>query len=219
MSNAVGPCHDFISAGQTACWNRNGVILAKLDAANQGVVCYDVSISQTRIEQLRISQASIFHLDDVFEIYNSAKKHMQSKGLQQWVEEYPVKSDIKKDILKGEMYILLKDSQIIGAINISDEQDEEYSQINWKFDDSKVLVIHRLAILPDFQQKGYARYLMDFAENHAQENHYTSIRLDAYTLNHRVVKFYEQRGYIITGEVYFPFRHIPFYGLEKQLSY
>ena len=81
----------------------------------------------------------------------------------------------------------------------------------------KIQVIHRLAVHPDFQRKGIARNLMDFAEAHAKNNSFTSIRLDAYTGNKRVLQFYENRGYIKRGEVKFKGRSLPFACMEKQL--
>jgi GNAT superfamily N-acetyltransferase len=38
-----------------------------------------------------------------------------------------------------------------------------------QFNDSKVLVIHRLVVHPNKQNKGYAKLLMDFAEDYAKQ--------------------------------------------------
>ena len=107
--------------------------------------------------------------------------------------------------------------EIIGAINISEEQEPEYETINWEFDNSKVLVIHRLVIDPKYQGKGYARKLMDFAEKFGKGNNYSSIRLDAFSQNKRVIEFYEKRKYFIRGNVNFPEREYPFHCMEKAI--
>ena len=78
-----------------------------------------------------------------------------------------------------------------------------------------MLVIHRLVINPKHQKHGYARILMDFAEDFAKNNDYTSIRLDAYIPNERVIAFYKKRNYHISGKVFFPGRDQPFYCMEK----
>ena len=70
---------------------------------------------------------------------------------------------------------------------------------------------------PNYQGKGYAKKLMDFAEKFANENNYSSIRLDAYSQNKRVVEFYKKRNYIIRGSVNFPEREYPFHCMEKEL--
>jgi ribosomal protein S18 acetylase RimI-like enzyme len=59
---------------------------------------------------------------------------------------------------------------------------------------------------------------MDFAENYAIENNYTSIRLDAFSNNPRALRFYENRDYQRRGEVFFPGRELPFYCFEKILK-
>ena len=81
-----------------------------------------------------------------------------------------------------------------------------------------MLVIHRLVVHPKHQRKGYAKTLMDFAEDYAQNNDYTSIRLDAYTQNKRVIRFYKSRGYSIRGNVYFSERTLPFHCMEKLIE-
>jgi len=68
---------------------------------------------------------------------------------------------------------------------------------------SNNLYIHRLAIDPIMQSKGYAQQLMSFAENYGRKNNYESIRLDTFSKNTRNQRFYEQRGYIRLENVYF----------------
>lgn len=41
MSNCVGPSDNFISAGGTAVWNNNGLLLAQLDETSEGILIYD----------------------------------------------------------------------------------------------------------------------------------------------------------------------------------
>ena len=101
---------------------------------------------------------------------------------------------------------------------LNEEQDKEYQAINWLFDASKVLVIHRLVINPKHQKKGYATLLMNFAEEFAQQNSYSSIRLDAYSPNKAVIRFYQHRNYLIRGNIYFPERKHPFHCLEKKIE-
>ncbi len=45
------------------------------------------------------------------------------------------------------------------------------------------MVIHRLAVDPEFQGLGLSSILMKYVENYAIKNSYFAIRLDAYTGN------------------------------------
>lgn len=99
-----------------------------------------------------------------------------------------------------------------------EEQPLEYKEINWHTEDKKVLVIHRLAVNYKYQNQGLGRQLLDLVESIAVENRYNSIRLDAYSGNPIALKIYEDRGYQKVGQLFFPFREIPFYCYEKKLD-
>lgn len=218
MSNCVGHCDNFMSVGQSAVWNKKGELTEQLDANNQGLLTYDTKTEQTEKEQLKIEKGKISEINQLFQIYLNGKNDLAKKDIYQWTNNYPTRSIIESDLKKAILFVLKNGKEIIGAINISKEQEPEYETINWEFDNSKVLVIHRLVIDPKYQGKGYARKLMDFAEKFAIENNYSSIRLDAYSQNKRVIDFYEKRKYIIRGNVNFPEREHTFHCMEKEIT-
>ena len=82
--------------------------------------------------------------------------------------------------------------------------DEEYIPVDWLTTNENNIYIHRLAIHPKHQGKGYAQKMMDFAENHAKKHNFVSVRLDTFSQNKRNQKFYETRGYHRLGDIYFP---------------
>lgn len=217
MSNCVGHCDNFISVGQSAVWNKKGELIEHLDDNNVGLLIYDTKTEKTEKEQLTIEKGQLSEINQLFQIYLNGKNDLEKNGIYQWTNNYPTLSIIESDLKKGVLFVLRNGKEIIGAINISEEQEYEYETINWEFDNSKVLVIHRLVIDPKYQGKGYARKLMDFAEQFANENNYSSIRLDAYSQNKRVIDFYEKRKYFIRGNVNFPEREYPFHCMEKEI--
>lgn len=217
MSNCVGHCDNFMSGGESAIWNEKGELVEQLDANNQGLLIFDTKTEKTEKEQLNIEKGKISDLDQLFQIYVNGKTDLEKSGIYQWTNNYPTRSIIESDLKKDVLFVLKNGKEIIGAINISEEQEPEYESINWEFDNSKVLVIHRLVIDPKYQGKGYARKLMDYAEKFASKNNYSSIRLDAYSQNRRVIEFYNKRKYFIRGNVNFPEREYPFYCMEKEL--
>lgn len=165
-----------------------------------------------------IVQGQLSDLGELFQIYLNGKRELAQNGIYQWTDNYPTVSIIALDIRKRVLYVLKSNNEIIGAINISEEQEPEYELVQWAFDHSKALVIHRLLIDPKHQRKGYAQKLMDFAESFAKENNYTSIRLDAYSQNKRVIEFYQKRNYVVRGNVNFPEREYPFHCMEKEVT-
>jgi len=167
---------------------------------------------------MKIIKGELSDLDMIFQIYLNAKQELELRGIYQWTDSYPTLSIIESDLKKGILYVMQHNNEILGAINISEEQEIEYESIKWQFDDTKVLVIHRLVIDPKHQRKGHAQKLMDFAKTFATENNYTSIRLDAYSQNNKVIEFYKKQKYHIRGNVYFPERKYPFYCIEKKIT-
>lgn len=218
MSNCVGACDDFMSVGQSAFWNANGELVFQLDATNQGILIYDTETEQSEKEQLIIEKGNLTDLDVLFQMYKRAKEALENDKIYQWTNNYPTRSIIENDLKDGVLYVLKNNDRIIGAINISENQEPEYKTIDWQFNDTKVLVLHRLVIHPTSQNNDFAKLLMDFAEELAKQDNYNTIRLDAYSKNERVVKFYKNRNYITRGEIFFPERKYSFYAMEKGIT-
>lgn len=150
----------------------------------------------------------------IYKIYDDCRKAMQSVGIFQWQNDYPTIDTVKKDIEDRNLYGYYKNANCLGAISINTHQDKEYKEIDWKGPDENVIVIHRLAVNPDYQSKGIARLLMEFAEDYAKKKKCSAIRLDSYSQNKLALKFYENRGYQKRGECFFAGRDLPFHCLE-----
>ena len=152
---------------------------------------------------------------NIIELTKSCAVTMIKKNIYQWNEHYPNKEAFFKDVERDELYVLEIENTIIGCITISTFMDEEYNSISWLTENTNNIYIHRLAIHPTHQGKGYAKELMTFAETFAIKTNCISVRLDTFSQNHRNQKFYEHRGYKRLGDIYFPkqSKH-PFYCYE-----
>ena len=163
-----------------------------------------------------IKKAVISDLSQLLEITKSCAKHMIDKKIYQWNELYPSKEVLQKDIALQQLWKLEIDYKIIGLIVLTEIEDLEYKNVKWLTKNYQNLYIHRLAVDPQFQGKGYAQKLMDFAENYALKNNYISIRLDTFSQNKRNQQFYNQQNYKQLGNIYFPKQsEHPFYCFEK----
>lgn len=166
-----------------------------------------------------ITKASTLDLKQLYSITKSCAKHMIKNGIYQWNEVYPSKEVLQKDIELQQIWKLEENETIVGIIVLTEIEDKEYLNVKWLSESSNNLYIHRLAVHPNFQGKGYAQKLMDFTENYAINNNYNSIRLDTFSQNKGNQKFYEKRNYIKLESIYFPnqSKH-PFYCYEKVLN-
>ena len=162
--------------------------------------------------------ATLKDIDKLLEITKACGIHMISKNIYQWNEFYPNKNAFLKDVERHELYVLELNNELIGCVCVSTFMDEEYETICWLSETKNNIYIHRLAIHPNHQSKGYAQKLMSFAEDFAKKNHFISVRLDTFSKNKRNVQFYEHRGYKRLGNIYFPKQSkFPFYCYELVL--
>lgn len=153
---------------------------------------------------MEIRIANIEDLNTIKHLTEACAVAMQNIGIYQWNEHYPSREKLAADIDKNELYVLEKDSVINGIIVLTPHMDDEYLPIEWLTQNAKNLYIHRLAIHPSKWGTGMGQQLMDFAENYARENNYDSVRLDTFSQNKRNHRFYESRGYIRLGDIFFP---------------
>lgn len=150
-----------------------------------------------------IRLAKIEEIDQILSITRACGISLISQNIFQWSDQYPTENLFLSDIANHELYVMEINDCVIGSIVLTPTMDKEYLDIEWLTPSHNNLYIHRLAIHPDEQGKGHARKLMDFAEDHAIKNNYTSIRLDTFSKNLRNQKFYELRGYSKLGNVFF----------------
>lgn len=165
-----------------------------------------------------IRHAKPSEIQKILSITGACAHRMTSEGIHQWNDLYPSSDAFFKDIERNELYVLIEQDELIGSIAISTLKDAEYETVQWLQSDRLNYYVHRLAVHPDQQRRGFARKLMDFAEALASEEKADSIRLDTFSKNLRNQRFYEQRGYQRLGEVYFPNQsNYPFYCYELLL--
>lgn len=168
---------------------------------------------------MEIIRANAEDIKEVLKLVQECIKDMNDQGIDQWNEQYPQHEIFVTDIKKGSLYIIKNEEKIAGIIVLSEEQDEQYDEIDWEDKFGKALLVHRLAVHPKLQGMGIAQKLMDFAESYAKENGYSSIRLDTYSENPRSRKLFEKRKYKRKfGQIYFPECKEPYYCYEMLLK-
>ena len=154
----------------------------------------------------------------VAEIFELCKLVMRAAGVDQWDEFYPTTVNAAADFAGGGLFVARAEGICAGAVCLNELQAAEYAELSWRDADGRFLVVHRLCVDPDWQGRGVAAALMDFAEAMAVEQGYSSIRLDTYVGNPKALALYEGRGYHRTGQVRFPRRRFVFDCFEKQMT-
>ncbi|PQB05397.1 GNAT family N-acetyltransferase [Aureitalea marina] len=165
-----------------------------------------------------IRWANSAEIPKILQITKACAHSMIERGILQWNESYPNQEQFAEDIRRNELYVYIYNEEVIGCIVITSLKDSEYEPIQWLTSELEHYYIHRLAVHPDHQGKGYARKLMDFAERKGREDGVASIRLDTFSKNPRNQHFYKQRGYLKVGHIFLPNQsEYPFYCFELPL--
>lgn len=153
---------------------------------------------------MNIVKPIVTDIEKLLAMTQACARHMITNGIYQWNESYPSYEAFKNDIELDQIWVLKDGDMIIGSIVITEVEDEEYDGVVWLTPQGGSVYIHRLAVHPDYQGKGLAQQLMNFAEDYAKEKGYVSVRLDTFSLNKRNNVFYQKRGYQQLGDIYFP---------------
>jgi GNAT superfamily N-acetyltransferase len=165
---------------------------------------------------MKIVKAVPDDLAQILELVGNCIQDMNSSGNTQWNDEYPPMDIFGTDIEKGTLFKFEDDNVIVGIVVLSPEQDKEYEPVDWGDRKGKPIVVHRLAVHPDWQRKGIASKFMAFAEKFAKKNGYTSIRIDTFSQNPSMQKLIIKFKYVRRpGEIFFPENEEPYYCYEK----
>jgi hypothetical protein len=150
---------------------------------------------------MKIRKAQKKDLKNIMKMYKSCVKGMIKNGITQWDSKYPNLDIISLDVNAETFYIAEIEQEIIGGINIDQNQDIAYLDIKWKEKSDLFLVVHRLAVKEEFWNKNIGKKLMLFTENLVIKKSLKSIRLDTYSGNSKAIYFYRKLGYDERGKV------------------
>ncbi len=140
-------------------------------------------------------------MDEIVNMYRLATRKLNRQGIEQWNEEYPARERLRKDIAKGNMYLLMDGNQVAASVVLDQHEDPEYDEVDWKDERGEPLVVHRLCVHPGWQGRGLSKRLLREIERMARQKGYTSIRLDTMMKNERAVNLYDSQGYERRGTI------------------
>lgn len=162
-----------------------------------------------------IKKATSHLIPSIQVVFEACIKWMESQDIMQWYAGYPARKNIVDDIEGGELYYIGEGENVWAVITINEAQDPQYQDVVWNYKGEKILVVHRLAVHPAQQGKGFAQQLMTFAEVYARRNNYAAIRLDAYEGNPHSQRFYQKMAYVHTGYIKYDFQAMRCTTFEK----
>ncbi|RKR81680.1 N-acetylglutamate synthase-like GNAT family acetyltransferase [Mucilaginibacter gracilis] len=164
-----------------------------------------------------IRTATLADVAGIMQLVNNVVPAMLAAGNFQWDSTYPNPAVFETDIELNQLWVAQIDNAIAGVAAITTQQDAEYAQVGWDISETAV-VIHRLAVHPQYRGKGIAAALLKQAEQVALSIGTTILRVDTNSNNAATQKLFPKLGYVFAGHISLAFRPgLNFYCYEKRL--
>ncbi len=163
-------------------------------------------------------------LEDVAAVVDLVRRvvpGMRAGGNLQWSEEYPNAAVFARDVEREQLWVAEIEAaagqRIGGVAAITTDQQPEYANVGWEIAETAV-VVHRLAVDPEFRGRGVAETLMRKAEAVARERGILLLRVDTNTQNQATQSLFPKLGYLLAGDTAFAGRPgLSFRCYEKRL--
>ena len=153
----------------------------------------------------------------IMKIVHAVVPIMRAVGNLQWDNSYPNPGVFEEDIALGQLWVATIDEVLAGIIAVTTEQYPEYIQAGWDITDPAI-VVHRLAVNPEFQGKGVAAALLQQAEVVARSRELSRVLADTNSENQAMRRLLPRLGYTFCGEITLNFRPcMRFHCYEKVL--
>ncbi len=102
---------------------------------------------------MNIRHSELSDIETIAHLVEEGRKIMRANGnFQQWINGYPARKDIEKDIRDRNSYLCLDDGKAVASFTFMSGPEPTYLDIyegKWMDDETPYHVIHRLASTPD----------------------------------------------------------------------
>ncbi|MDR2916606.1 MAG: GNAT family N-acetyltransferase [Tannerella sp.] len=148
---------------------------------------------------MNIRKANTEDIDVIMDVFDAARLFMRKTGNdRQWIDGYPSKELILKNIQDESFYVCMSDDgQIVGVFYFKVEEDRTYAKIydgEW-LNDRPYGVVHRIA--SNGKQKGVADFCLQWCFEQCN-----NIRVDTHRDNNIMQNALKRNGYKQCGIIY-----------------
>ena len=142
-------------------------------------------------------------LDHVIRLVREAAEWLRSIGTDQWQKPWPDRARqrerILNDLLKGKTWLVRDGETIAATITVDDDEPTDVNERPvWPPDQTRTAVVYvrRVVVSRRYASHKLGAALLDWAADWAKENrHARLIRIDAWTTNERLHRYYEDRHF------------------------
>ncbi|MBO6046402.1 MAG: GNAT family N-acetyltransferase [Erysipelotrichaceae bacterium] len=151
-----------------------------------------------------VTKATTQDISDICTIYDQAKTYFFEHQIDQWQDGYPNQQSLIEDIQKENSYKLMNDGHLVGTAYIAVEDEPTYHEIigQWLTKNEPYVVIHRIALDPNFKGRSAASQFVKYAISLAKNNQCGSIRIDTHLDNQSMRHFLKKNGFSECGIIH-----------------
>ena len=143
-------------------------------------------------------------IDKIMQIIADARESIGRLGIDQWQYGYPTRDIVKEDIMLDRSFVVEVEGNIVATFALMMNGEPTYKKIYcgaW-MGDGEYLALHRIAINSKNRGQGIAEKIIAFLGEYANENNYSSIRVDTHTGNIPMRKMLEKNGFEYCGTIH-----------------
>lgn len=166
---------------------------------------------------MNIIKADFKDLVEVLFLMKECVEDLNQNGFKHWNNAYPGSDILKTAIDNGNLYVYKEGGISKGMVIFSNEEPEEYKNIKWNTNGSKVLYLKFLAVHPNWKDKNIDKSLLEYAELYAKDNGFAAVRVDVYSGMQNADKVCSGQGFSLSGEFRSSFQESPYHAYEKGL--
>ncbi|EGO8500347.1 TPA: GNAT family N-acetyltransferase [Enterococcus faecalis] len=171
--------------------------------------------------QIVVEKATNTDFNDIFKVLNRSKQKLMDSGSPQWSDDdTPTEQSIHDALASKKIYVLKINNKIIGSAILTNDYEPAYENIkygNWENLNKNYYSIHRFAIDPSKNGKGYAKLFFNLLTIIAKEEGASDIRVDTHPVNKAMQNVILSNGYGFRGVIHLPIKNGERYAYEKTL--
>ncbi len=139
---------------------------------------------------LQVRQAVGADVDDIAALWTEAADWLASMGTSQW--QYPVRIHaIRDEVADGAVWIVRDAARLLASVTLEPDDDTGL----WGSPAQHALYVHRLVVARDGRPADLGSALLDWAARRALDMGRPLLRLDAWTTNTDLHRYYLDRGF------------------------
>lgn len=144
-------------------------------------------------------------------------RDLNSKGFKHWNNCCPDIETIQESLDRGIIFVVKDRGVCKGMVTLNDNQPEEYKSLYFPSGLRRPLCLQNMVVHPNWQGRGIATMMIEFAQNYAKENNFDCIRLDVFMPSEDARQLYQNQSFREVASFHSEFQKIPYICYEKQI--